>query len=53
MQRLKLRIEESGEKLSAAYAPPKWSETAEEEEDDIKHYDFFSTKKWLKTLKKL
>ena len=28
MQRLKLRIEESGEKLSAAYAPPKWSETA-------------------------
>ena len=33
MQRLKLRIEESGKKLSAAYAPPKWSETAEEEED--------------------
>ncbi len=28
MQRLKLRIEERGEKLSAAYAPPKWSETA-------------------------
>ncbi len=33
MQRIKLRTEESGEKLSAAYAPPKWSETAEEEEN--------------------
>ncbi len=32
MQRIKLRTEESGEKLSAAYAPPKWSETAEEED---------------------
>ncbi len=32
MQRIKLRTEESGENLSAAYAPPKWSETAEEEE---------------------
>ena len=35
MQRLKLRIEESGEKLSAAYAPPKWSETAEKRIDEI------------------
>ncbi len=33
MQKIKLRTEESGKKLSAAYAPPKWSETAEEEED--------------------
>ncbi len=32
MQKIKLRTEESGKKLSAAYAPPKWSETAEEEE---------------------
>ncbi len=31
MQKIKLRTEESGKKLSAAYAPPKWSETAEEE----------------------
>ena len=33
MQKIKLRTEESGKKLSAAYAPPKWSETAEEKED--------------------
>ncbi len=32
MQKIKLRTEESGKKLSAAYAPPKWSETAEEED---------------------
>ncbi len=35
MQKIKLRTEESGKKLSAAYAPPKWSETAEEEEEEI------------------
>ncbi len=35
MQKIKLRTEESGKKLSAAYAPPKWSETAEEEEYDM------------------
>ncbi len=35
MQRLKLRIEESGEKLSAAYAPPKWSETAGKGDKDV------------------
>ena len=38
MQRIKLRTEESGEKLSAAYAPPKWSETAEEEEESTTFY---------------
>ena len=37
MQKIKLRTEESGKKLSAAYAPPKWSETAEEEE--LSSYD--------------
>ncbi len=35
MQKIKLRTEESGKKLSAAYAPPKWSETADDD-DDIK-----------------
>ncbi len=37
MQKIKLRTEESGKKLSAAYAPPKWSETAEEET----YFDWF------------
>ena len=35
MQKIKLRTEESGKKLSAAYALPKWSETAEEEKKKI------------------
>ncbi len=38
MQKIKLRTEESGKKLSAAYAPPKWSETAEEEDEYYKMY---------------
>ncbi len=36
MQKIKLRTEESGKKLSAAYAPPKWSETADDDDDDPK-----------------
>ena len=30
MQKIKLKTEESGKKLLEAYAPPKWSETADE-----------------------
>ncbi len=32
MQKIKLRTEESGKKLLAAYAPPKWGETADDDE---------------------
>ncbi len=33
MQKIKLKTEESGKKLLAAYAPPKWSETADDDDD--------------------
>ncbi len=33
MQKIKLKTEESGKKLSAAYAPPKWSETADDDDE--------------------
>ncbi len=33
MQKIKLKTEESGKKLLEAYAPPKWSETADD--DDV------------------
>ncbi len=32
MQKIKLKTEESGKKLLAAYAPPKWSETADDDD---------------------
>ncbi len=32
MQKIKLKTEESGKKLLEAYAPPKWSETADDDE---------------------
>ncbi len=35
MQKIKLRTEESGKKLLAAYAPPKWSETADDDDDNL------------------
>ncbi len=31
MQKIKLKTEESGKKLLEAYAPPKWSETADDD----------------------
>ncbi len=34
MQKIKLKTEESGKKLLEAYAPPKWSETADDDEPD-------------------
>ncbi len=33
MQKIKLKTEESGKKLLAAYAPPKWSETADDDDE--------------------
>ncbi len=33
MQKIKLKTEESGKKLLEAYAPPKWSETADDDDD--------------------
>ena len=38
MQKIKLKTEESGKKLLEAYAPPKWSETADD--DDIYRYKY-------------
>ncbi len=35
MQKIELKTEESGKKLLAAYAPPKWSETADDDDDVI------------------
>ncbi len=35
MQKIKLKTEESGKKLLAAYAPPKWSETADDDDEYI------------------
>ncbi len=35
MQKIKLKTEESGKKLLAAYAPPKWSETADDDDDVV------------------
>ncbi len=35
MQKIKLKTEESGKKLLAAYAPPKWSETADDDDDEL------------------
>ncbi len=32
MQKIKLKTEESGKKLLEAYAPPKWSETADDDD---------------------
>ena len=37
MQKIKLKTEESGKKLLAAYAPPKWSETADDDDDFVKY----------------
>ncbi len=34
MQKIKLKTEESGKKLLEAYAPPKWSETADDDDDN-------------------
>ncbi len=34
MQKIKLKTEESGKKLLEAYAPPKWSETADDDDVD-------------------
>ncbi len=34
MQKIKLKTEESGKKLLEAYAPPKWSETADDDDDE-------------------
>ncbi len=36
MQKIKLKTEESGKKLLEAYAPPKWSETADDDDDMFK-----------------
>ncbi len=38
MQKIKLKTEESGKKLLAAYAPPKWSETADDDDDTLSNY---------------
>ncbi len=35
MQKIKLKTEESGKKLLEAYAPPKWSETADDDDESI------------------
>ncbi len=35
MQKIKLKTEESGKKLLEAYAPPKWSETADDDDDNL------------------
>ena len=37
MQKIKLKTEESGKKLLEAYAPPKWSETADDDETAIEN----------------
>ncbi len=61
MQKIKLKTEESGKKLLEAYAPPKWSETADDDDDhwqkliiniliDLEH---FMPKKYLKVYNKL
>ncbi len=34
MQKIKLKTEESGKKLLEAYAPPKWSETADDDDNN-------------------
>ncbi len=47
MQKIKLRTEESGKKLSAAYAPPKWSETAEEEYEQPPNNILAGYYKWM------
>ncbi len=36
MQKIKLKTEESGKKLLEAYAPPKWSETADDLNRSVK-----------------
>ena len=41
MQKIKLKTEESGKKLLAAYAPPKWSETADDDDDNINVFIFY------------
>ena len=51
MQKIKLRTEESGKKLSAAYAPPKWSETADDDDDtEIKNNNDISVKQLTRPL---
>ncbi len=35
MQKIKLKTEESGKKLLEAYAPPKWSETADDDDEGL------------------
>ncbi len=37
MQKIKLKTEESGKKLLEAYAPPKWSETADDDDYNSHH----------------
>ena len=42
MQKIKLKTEESGKKLLEAYAPPKWSEMADD--DDNKQINVYHRK---------
>ncbi len=44
MQKIKLKTEESGKKLLEAYAPPKWSETAD---DDVPNLTY-NTNSYIK-----
>ncbi len=39
MQKIKLKTEESGKKLLEAYAPPKWSETADDDDEPNRSYE--------------
>ncbi len=40
MQKIKLKTEESGKKLLEAYAPPKWSKTADDDDTIYVHCAF-------------
>ncbi len=42
MQKIKLKTEESGKKLLEAYAPPKWSETADDDDDRLLDKDCYA-----------
>ena len=47
MQKIKLKTEESGKKLLAAYAPPKWSETADDDDIPMKCL-YLKTRRFIK-----
>ena len=51
MQKIKLKTEESGKKLLEAYAPPKWSETADDDDDWHNYVSYLNNDAFLKVLK--